>query len=358
MPKKKKKSGKVIRMPQSPENYIRTRARKLPLHKCLINEIWQESGMATIIISRLHTNGYITYGIYLVDLFCLGVKDTVYQFNMPEFEFDQYVKEFSDHEKLISCDYVLAHNIIFGSIEFADEFGFSPHKDFTNISEYILEEDDEKIDLMDIEFGKHGKPLVVAEFGNEPVSVISQLEKTAGPGNYDVIYLDKNGFYEDDDFDEEDDFDEDLSYDDIFNSEMGGQLNPFDDDFEESVSSEDEPEYPETLEIEEWRKLYELMQEISLLQPWNWIVEDQIFAVKDPETETTGFVSVMGELGEHRAITVYIGDEAIHGFWALQDLAPEESFNVFIETHQLHASFEDRAALDSKDVKSWNWILL
>ena len=351
MSKKKKKSGKVIQMPLSPENYIRKRARKLPLHECLINEIWQESGMATIIISRLHTNGYITYGIYLVDLFCLGVKDTVYQFNIPGFEFDQYVKEFSDNEKLISCDYVLAHNIIYGSLEFADGFGFKPHKDFTNVSKYILEEDNENVELMDIEFGKSGKPLVVAEIGNDQVKVISQLEKTAGPGNYDVIYIDENGFYEDDLY-EEGDLDEEDFDEDFVDMELGKQLNLFEDEVVNNDDLKDnEPEYPKELEVEEWRKLFSLMEEIYHNKIWTWMLEYHIFAIRDIDTDTTGFVSVMGEMKEHTGITVYIGNEGIHGFWKLQDLSPEFSLEDFIEIPQIQASFEERAMLTGKDLK-------
>ena len=155
-------------MPLSPENYIRARARKLPIHECMITEFWEDAGMATILVSRIHTNEHITFGIYLVDLFCLGVKDTIYQFNIPGFEYNEYKKELIEREELSNCDYILAHNIIYGSVAFADEFG------------------------------KNGKPMVMTEVGNEPADVISQLEKTAGPGNYDVIYIDENGFYEDD----------------------------------------------------------------------------------------------------------------------------------------------------------------
>ena len=351
MSKKKKKSGKVIRMPQSPENYIRSRARKLPIHKCLINDVWQESGMATIIISRIHTSGYVTFGVYLVDLFCLGVKDTVYQFNIPGFEFDQYINEFSDHEKLISCDYVLAHNIIYGSIEFADEFEFLPHKDFTNVTKYILEEDDENVDLMDIEFGKNGKPFVVAEIGNEPVNVISQLEKTAGPGNFEVIYIDENGFGHDY-FDDEDDFDEELFDEDLFDDLSGEQLNLFEDEFEKNdVPIGDEPDYPEDLENEEWTRLFTLMQQLYELKPWKWMTEAHMFAIKDPETDTIGYVSMMGELGEHTAVAVYFGNEGIHGYRVLQNLAQKIDMQTFMEIPHIQASFEDRDLLDDKDRK-------
>lgn len=66
-------------------------------------------------------------------------------------------------------------------MEFANDYGFSAHKDFIKVTQYILEEDNEKVELMDIEFGRNGKPCVVAEVGKEALNVVSQLEKTAGP---------------------------------------------------------------------------------------------------------------------------------------------------------------------------------
>jgi hypothetical protein len=44
-------------------------------------------------------------------------------------------------------------------LEFAEEYGFKPHEDFSKVAQYILEEDTESIELMDIECGKDGKSL-------------------------------------------------------------------------------------------------------------------------------------------------------------------------------------------------------
>ena len=48
-----KKNNKIIQLPLSPENYIKTRVRNLPLGKCYINKDWYEMGMATFL---LHAN--------------------------------------------------------------------------------------------------------------------------------------------------------------------------------------------------------------------------------------------------------------------------------------------------------------
>lgn len=141
----------------SPENYIKTKARTLPIDKCYVNADWKESGMANIAVERKHTNGNFTYGVYLVDLFALGTKNTFWDFNTPISIYEK-LKQGPD---IVEIDYNLAHNIIYGGNEYATENGFKIHKDFINLTQYILEVDDDRIPLIEIEFGKNGKPLVI-----------------------------------------------------------------------------------------------------------------------------------------------------------------------------------------------------
>ncbi len=200
----KKKTGKIIQM-LSPENYIRKKARSLPIYECLINTLWKEQGVAHIVVARNHTNGNITVCMYLVDLFCLGIKNTQYLFNIPEAEYQEKKDEI---EQIVfePISYTLAHNIVFAGLEYAEEYGFKPHKDFTSITQFMLEEDTEDIELIEIECGKNGKPFYV----NGPYEdqakinqIVAQLKKTAGPGNFDFMLVDG-----DDDYDEDDGFED------------------------------------------------------------------------------------------------------------------------------------------------------
>ena len=73
--------------PISPEKYIRTRARSLPLGPCYINNNWQESGFANIFVTRMYSNNNITHAMIIVDLFCLGVRDAFRMFNQKPHDF-------------------------------------------------------------------------------------------------------------------------------------------------------------------------------------------------------------------------------------------------------------------------------
>jgi len=103
-----------------------------------------------------------------------------------------------------------------------------------------------------------------------------------------------------------------------------------------------------------WKTLYDLMGKIKELRPWEWLEEQDIFAVEDPQTKEIGFVSVMGAIGEHYSITVYRGEEGLRRFWDFRDNYLENDDLVFqklIEIPQLQASFEDRDYLYDEDRK-------
>ena len=188
----------------SPENYIRQKARNLPVYECLNNDGWDNTGTASIVISRIHANDNLTVGVYLVDLLCLVVKDAFYMFNAPMAEYLEMLDSMRGDFEMVKVDYSLVHNVILAANEFAAELGFKPHKDFTAVAQYILEEDTDDIELMEIECGKTGSPLYIQHpvvLDGEANRVIKQLERAVGEGNFDVI----TGEEEDELYDDEED---------------------------------------------------------------------------------------------------------------------------------------------------------
>jgi hypothetical protein len=182
--------GKIIQLPQGQEKYIKTRARLLPIDKCYISKKWKELGECNIFITRKHSNGNFTAGFYLVDLFCLGVKDAFYYFNLPDYEIKNIIDNANDSgESIVECDYALAHNIIYGALDFAEEYGFNPHKDFA-IAKYILAEDDDTTPFMDIEFGENGIPCLLVSKDRPLTREIAILKKNAAPGKYKIVDID------------------------------------------------------------------------------------------------------------------------------------------------------------------------
>jgi len=185
MPKKNKPQSKNL----SPEAYIRQRAHSLPIYKCYITKDWDVNKLATIVISRQHSNGNITFAVYLADLLCLGVKDSFYRFNETEKSFRELIEKLDDAHEMERVDYPLVHNVILAANEFSTEFKLFPCKEFTQVTQYMLEEDTDYIELMEIECGMDGKPAIVFGLHNESDGnrILKHLRKTVGEGNFHFI---------------------------------------------------------------------------------------------------------------------------------------------------------------------------
>ena len=248
--RKREKSGAIT---LSPKTYIKTKARQLPIHKCFISDDWEDTRMPEIFVARIHKSGHISCGVYLVDMLCFGIKDTFFSFNMTQHEYEQFREDFI----LKKCDYALAHNIIYGAVEFAQKCGFQPHKDFS-VTQYILEDPGVDIKAVKIEFGEDGVPTVVATLEDEPKHIIAQLEKTVGPDNYKVVYLDGFGF--DDEYDDETEDEEEPLPADPF--EMIDEL------YEQKFGKQSGPDVnPATLELRQYKISFEPVEKPNYFSP-------------------------------------------------------------------------------------------
>jgi hypothetical protein len=103
---------------------------------------------------------------------------------------------------------------------------------------------------------------------------------------------------------------------------------------------------------EEWSRLVKSALRIKHLAPWQWMQEDDVFGIAHPETCDIGFISVMGALGQHTAVSVYLGVAAFVKFLSLQHAPPDildQYPELLLEIPQLQVSFEDRDALEDWD---------
>lgn len=163
MAKNRKKQAAQPQTKISPERYMREHVRKLPIDKCWISDEWQENGLAVVLITRKKKNGHFAVGSFLVDTFCLGVKDAGYWVDFDQEDLDNLLDRYAGMVTLKEATYAEAHNLILGAIEFAEEAGIEPHKDFA-VAGYMLEEDTDDIPLIEYEYGKDGKYLLMVKF--------------------------------------------------------------------------------------------------------------------------------------------------------------------------------------------------
>jgi len=172
------------------------RARAFPILECWISAEWEEDslGLVEVVVAREQPDGDICFGMYLVDKYCLGVKNTFAKtgYSRRRFE-DQLHNEFFPETSPAVCSPELAHQMIYASIEYAAQFGFTSQKDYA-LTQYLLVPRGELKEPYDLKFGRDGKPFFIAGPYDDAKAILKQLEKTAGPGNYDYLVMSPDVF--------------------------------------------------------------------------------------------------------------------------------------------------------------------
>jgi hypothetical protein len=147
-----------------------------------------------------------------------------------------------------TCDYTLAHNIIFSAVDFAASVRIEPVREFAT-TEMILEpDDDDKIALMDIECGKDGKPFLMTDPSDPRRSYyLRQLEQYAGEGNYE-FFQDADDLDQEEDDDDDND-DDDPDYDSVFAELQNWSHEDWEDFILDGPEEDAEPDEPTTVYI-------------------------------------------------------------------------------------------------------------
>ncbi len=161
-------------------------AKNLPVYECLISDNWKDSGLARILLSRKQPNNESIIGVFLVDVYCLGLKNTFCNSNIAIGDYQNLKLKMFQESSPIVCHSGLANRIIYGAIEYAKKLGFEPQKDFS-LSQFVLDETSDMDLSFDIEFGKDGKPLYISGPDDNTDYIIKKLIKNVGEGNFDYL---------------------------------------------------------------------------------------------------------------------------------------------------------------------------
>jgi hypothetical protein len=74
-------------------------------------------------------DGNFILGVFLIDIFCLDLKNTFFKPTISFNEFEDIIYKDPDHtHSKIDIDH--AHSIIYGGIDYVENLGFKSHSDF------------------------------------------------------------------------------------------------------------------------------------------------------------------------------------------------------------------------------------
>lgn len=105
--------------------------------------------------------------------------------------------------------------------------------------------------------------------------------------------------------------------------------------------------------LKEWKSLYAAAIAFRDMRPWEWMTDDMVFGVQDPETGEVGYCVVLGALDEVYALNVYVGAAGLETYRLLysSEIDPED-VDVLFTQQCLMVSFEDRSSLQEEDFKA------
>jgi hypothetical protein len=144
-------------------------------------------GLVTVLVARRHQRDKVSACCYLVDAYCLGVKNTIGPRIMGEVELRRFLRDcFSGYASApLPTPLDLAQHLVLGAVDYARQFGFQPPPDFPDTRGHLGSFTGPSA----IRFGHNGKPSFVQGPYDNARKILRTLDATVGPGNYEFTVV-------------------------------------------------------------------------------------------------------------------------------------------------------------------------
>jgi hypothetical protein len=142
------------------------------------------AGIVLVLVARAGRGDRVSVCGYLVDTFCLGVKNVIGPELMRSRELDSFARAYfaAFPAPALRAPIALAQQLVHGAVAFAARLGFEPHPDFAAARGHLG-------DLGEpcaIRFGQQGRPLYVPGPHDDPIRVMRVLKQTVGTEGFAV----------------------------------------------------------------------------------------------------------------------------------------------------------------------------
>ncbi len=144
-------------------------------------------GVAVVAVARRDGPRRISMCSYLVDTYCLGVKNVIgpkvlYDRDLRG-HLDLFFAPFQDAGGPLDAPLELGRHLVWGAVEYARRLGFQPHPDFASAADHL----GPRLASSAITFGRDGVPYYVSGPHDNPAAVIRTLTRTVGSGNFHYL---------------------------------------------------------------------------------------------------------------------------------------------------------------------------
>jgi hypothetical protein len=120
--------------------------------------------------------------VYLLDVYCLGVKNAIGPNNLDEQRLRLLTdKVFSGYQPPpIAAPIELVRDLVFGAVEYARRLGFAPHPDYAQARDHLGPWSGPSA----ITFGRDGKPTYISGPHDNLDHVLHTLRRAVGPKGF------------------------------------------------------------------------------------------------------------------------------------------------------------------------------
>jgi hypothetical protein len=162
------------------------RAADAPIQHCFLTESVFDIGMGTLVLARGATPHHIEVSSFLIDVFCLGIKDVMFQ-SVEREDFEMYMDATDAGSPMVSVDPTYARKLLRDLAAWSQSISFAPHRDFAAMERVF---GDVSADASDagFRFGRDGKPFYIPGPNDTAPLIrrrIEQLRKHLGDDGFD-----------------------------------------------------------------------------------------------------------------------------------------------------------------------------
>ena len=150
--------------------------------------LWSQ-GIGSLIIARRAPNGRIVMGVFLVDTYCLGVKDALWK-EVGDADYKTLVAKFAGNggpQRDISPERL--SKLVHCAVDYAQSLGLPPHPDFHAVRHLMDGIDPSQCDD-EFEFGKDGKPCYISGPNDSPAKARMVAHRVQAAGGHSTILID------------------------------------------------------------------------------------------------------------------------------------------------------------------------
>jgi hypothetical protein len=166
-----------------------SRAANGPVHEwCLVPHNLFEQGIGNLAFSRALPDGSIALAMFLLDIFCLGVKNALFAV-LTRREYDQRIAHWPPPEILQPMAPACFRKLVEGGVDYARSLGLEPHADYGPASQ-IFGDVEAAACPTDFTYGRESKPFYISGPNETPAratAIVNHLRERLGEGNFDLL---------------------------------------------------------------------------------------------------------------------------------------------------------------------------